>query len=318
MLVAHSLPRNRRLPGGSKMRNGQRLLITVVVLMVGFAAASAQTPTSSSQTSNPIQIRVLKNNDIVRMVEKGERSGDIIARIVTSQCNFDIFPPVLKDLRRRGVPETVLMAMKMVPVGPPSLRSTDEAISRLTPVEISAGTTVEVEAAFPVSSAKAKKGDLLSFQTTRQVFANGVLVIDRGSLAKARVVNVTPAARLGRPGMLAWSMEYVEAVDGTRLPLQISGLIKGNNRALMIAGAAAATGALAFPYTSPIALVWGLKKGDEAILRGSKAFSAVTTKSMTIAGIATPRRLIFHNMDAVKASLAPVPNTPLERLEVRH
>ena len=119
--------------------------------------------------------------------------------------------------------------------------------------------------------------------------------------------------------MLAWEMEYVVAVDGTRIPIQVSGESKGNNRSFAVAGGAIATGALIFPYTSPVGLIWGLKKGDEAVLRGSRSFKAVVRTNSDVGGI-PPRqnRVIFHNMDTVKASSTPSAPAQLERLQVRH
>ena len=50
------------------------------------------------------------------------------------------------------------------------------------------------------------------------MFVNDVLVIERGAVAMAHIVKAKPAGVWGRAGMLAWAMEYVVAVDGTRIP----------------------------------------------------------------------------------------------------
>ncbi|SRR6266851_5733475 len=300
------------------MKHTQWLLITVLLLTF-CRAAYGQTPTSNSETPTTPPVSLLRNNDVLRMVEDGVKSGVIMTKILTSPCNFDLFPPVVRDLKRRGVPDTVLMAMKMAPNGPAAAYALSETSPATRRVRIPTDTAVEVEAAYPVSSANVHKGDLLTFQVTRQVFVNGMLIIDREAVAKARVVSVRPAGRWGRAGMLAWAMEYVVAVDGTRLPLQISGRIKGSSRSFAIAGGAVATSALIFPYTSPVGLIWGLKKGDEAILRGSKPFVAVVSAEREVISLSPQRnRLIFHNMDTVKASITPSAPAQLERLAVRH
>jgi hypothetical protein len=300
------------------MRHRQWLLITVLLLTF-CRAAHGQTPTSNSETPTTPPVGLLRNNDVLRMVGDGVKSEVITSKILTSHCNFDLFPPVLRDLKRRGVPDIVLMAMKLAPNGPASANTISETSPAPRRVRIPTDTAVEVEAAYPVSSANVHKGDLLTFQVTRQVFVNNVLVIDREAVAKARVVSARPAGRWGRAGMLAWAMEYVVAVDGTRLPLQISGRIKGNSRSFAVAGGVVATGALIFPYTSPVGLIWGLKKGDEAILRGSKPFVAVVSAEREVTSLAPQRnRLIFHDMDTVKASITPSAPAQLERLAVRH
>ena len=257
------------------------------------------------------------------MVEDRVPSEKIIGRILTSSCNFDVFPPVLRDLKRRGVPDTVLVAMKMAPVGPPALADVDSKISQLSaPAQIPAGTTIEMETARAVSSRDAKVGSPITFLTTRRTFVNDILVIERGAVARARVVKVQRARGWGRAGMLAWELQDVVGVDGTRIPIQLEGKQSGKNRSAAIAGSAVgsavATGALIFPYSSPVALIWGLKKGDEAVLRGSRNFSALVGANTQIAGFQPrPGGIILHDMETVKASTAPPTSTTFERRSVR-
>ncbi len=248
------------------------------------------------------------------MVEDKVKPEVIISRILTSPCNFDTFPPVLRDLRRRGVPEKVLLVMKVVPNGPPGLSGVDSRPAVVPRVQIPEGTTIEVETATATSSAKAIEGSSITFLAKRQIFVNNVLVIDRGAVAKARVVKAKSARAWGRAGMLAWEMEYVVAVDGSRIPITLSGKQKGANRSAVMAGGALATGALIFPYSSPVALIWGLKKGDEAVLRGSRVFAATVRTETEIAGIQPrPGGVIYRDRDTVKASAAPPTKTNFER-----
>jgi hypothetical protein len=294
----------------------KRSLVVAALLLATCSLAFAQ---AEAPPGEPTPF--LRNNDVLRMMNDGLKPGAIIAKILTSHCRFDIFPPVLQDLSRRGVPIAVLMAMKMVPSGPPAAIAAkgSELLPPTTRVRIPAGTVVEVETAYPVSSANVDKGSRIDFHVTRRVFVNDVLVIPQDALARARVIKSKPAGRWGRAGMLAWEMEYVVALDGTRIPIQVSGRSKGNNRSAAIAGGAIATGALVFPYTSPVALIWGLKKGQEAVLRGSRPFTAVVRTDMDVTGL-SPRdgRAIYHDMDTVKESSKPLVPAQFERLSVRH
>jgi len=293
------------------MRTRHRLGIAFLFLfLTNCSIALGQNSTSAST-----QIRALTNKDVIRMVEDGEKPMQIISKIFTSNCNFDIFPPVLADLKRRGVPDTVLLAMRTAPYGPPALADVDSKISQLAaPAQIPAGTTIEVETARAVSSENASVGSPITFLTTRRIFVNDVLVIERGAVARARVVKVQRARGWGRAGMLAWELQYVVAVDGTRIPIQLAGKQSGKNRSAAIAGSAVATGALIFPYSSPVALIWGLKKGEEAILRGSRIFSASVGANTQIAGFQPrPGGNILHDMETVKASAAPPTSTNFER-----
>lgn len=287
------------------MRQTRWLLVTGLFLIV-WTTARAQTEVSP---------KLLQNSDVLRMVEDQVPPSIIISKILTSPCNFDIFPPVLRDLQRRGVPEEVLRVMKLVPNGPPGLPDVNSKPPVAVPrVQIPEGTVIEVETLSATSSAKAVAGSSITFLTKRRVFVNNVLVIERGAVARARVIKAKSARAWGRAGMLAWEMEYVVGVDGTRIPISLSGKQNGANRTAVMAGGALATGALIFPYTSPVALIWGLKKGDEAVLRGNKVFAASVRTGTEIAGIQPrPGGVIYRDRETVKASAAPPTNTNFER-----
>jgi hypothetical protein len=65
----------------------------------------------------------LNNRDVLMMVQKHLSEEAIVNAIKTSPCTFDTFPPVLQDMKRRGVSDVVLQAMIDAPYGP-SLQTT--------------------------------------------------------------------------------------------------------------------------------------------------------------------------------------------------
>lgn len=282
-----------------------RCLLITFALSIICGAVQAQTEVSPT---------LLRNGDVLRMIEDKVEPELIVAKILTSPCNFDVFPPVLRDLRRRGVPEEVLRAMKAAPNGPPALAEVDSSVTPAPRVQVPEGTIIEVETLKETSSAKVKEGDLITFLAKRRVYVNNVLVVERGAVAKARVVKARSAKPLGRAGMLAWEMEYIVGIDGTRIPIALSGKQNGANRLAVLAGGAVATGALIFPYSSPAALIWGLKKGDEAVLRGSRVFTANVRTKTELAGLQPrPGGVVYRDRDTVKASAAPPTKTNFEQ-----
>jgi len=64
----------------------------------------------------------LRNSDIVTMVRAKVPTAVIIEKINNSSCAFDTFPPVLDELRYKGVPEEIL-AMTNAPHGRPKAQS---------------------------------------------------------------------------------------------------------------------------------------------------------------------------------------------------
>ena len=87
-------------------------------LYVLFAAVLITAGASVSAVAHPMDVTSLDNKDIVLMVERGVGPDLIIKTIKSSPCTFDTFPSVMKELKRRGVPEPVLQAMIDAPYGP--------------------------------------------------------------------------------------------------------------------------------------------------------------------------------------------------------
>ena len=76
------------------------------------------TPSLAAAPSGETDITPLSNKDVLVMVQQHLSEEAIINAIKSSPCTFDTFPPVLKDMKRRGVPEAVLQAMIQAPYGP--------------------------------------------------------------------------------------------------------------------------------------------------------------------------------------------------------
>lgn len=292
--------------------------LIVAVVLATAAGNSAQSLKPQSHSA-----RILTNRDVLLMVHSGMRSDLIIAKILSSPCNFDVFPPVLDDMKRRGVAENVLQVMSVVPNGPPNLPETGQpnpAESLVKTVKLPQGLAVTVETLYPISSADFKVNNTIAFAVAHPVIIEGVLLIPRGTIARAKIVKVKKAGNWGRGGALTFEMERIIAIDGTKIPVQLSAATEGDNRSLPLALGAAATSALIFPYTAPAAIVWGFKKGDDAVVKGSKEFAAVVKSDVEVLGLVPDKdRVIYHYAEALKEkqnSASTPANFP--RLPVRH
>jgi hypothetical protein len=294
------------------------LAIAAFLLPITAAEIFAQAPKTQSRTT-----RMLTNRDVLQMVRTGMKSHLIISTILTSPCNFDTFPPVLEDLKRRGVPENVLHFMSVVPNGPPNLPEAGanaEPPLKLAKVKMPQGMGVVVETLYPVSSADFKLNNTVAFSVVRDVYIDGALAIPRGTIARAKIVRVKKAKSWGRGGVLTFEMERIVAIDGSRIPVQLTAGAEGGNRTGVVAAGAAATSALIFPYTAPAAIVWGFRKGDDAVVRGNKQFAAVIESDTEVYGIIPKKdQVIYHFAESLKAkqdSMSKPASFP--RLEVRH
>jgi hypothetical protein len=85
----------------------------VLALLLAFAAVS------TAQEADPNLVARLTNKEVVEMVKAHLSPEIIVAKIKVSRCNFDIAPPILDELRQKGVPNSVLLAMIEAPYGMP-------------------------------------------------------------------------------------------------------------------------------------------------------------------------------------------------------
>lgn len=220
----------------------------------------------------------LKNADIMTMVRAKLPTALIIEKINTSSCSFDTFPSVLAEMKYKGVPDEVLMAMVQAPHGgrrpsaPTKNRSSEAAAAEvatvLTPITIPDGTPLEVEATYTVSSAEVEEGSAVSFTVVHPVVINGATVIARGARATARVTKAKKGGSWGRAGTLAWMMQDVIAVDGSKVPLEFSKSTRGDSKGGTVATGIIVTGVLFWPA----APFWGFKKGKDAKVPAGRRF----------------------------------------------
>lgn len=70
-----------------------------------------------------------------------------------------------------------------------------------------------------VSSQINRPGDRIRFLVDKAVVARGFVVVPRGARAYGVINEITPAKGWGRGGKLVMDLSYVEAYDGTKVPL---------------------------------------------------------------------------------------------------
>jgi hypothetical protein len=256
---------------------------SLLPICLTVALALSSVPFTFAQDISP-----LTNADIVTMVRAKLPSALIIEKINTSSCAFDTFPTVLAELKYRGVPDEILMAMVRAPRGDrsspvvpasasrarvPPLRDgsgldANDATGVITEIAIPDGTPLEVESTFTVSSGEVQEGSAISFTVVHPVKVNGHTVIAAGARATARVTKAKKGGSWGRAGTLAWEMKDVVAVDGSRIPLEFAKRTKGDSKGGTVATAVVVTGVLFWPA----APFWGFKKGKDAKVPAGSRF----------------------------------------------
>ncbi|MDQ3472215.1 MAG: hypothetical protein M3447_00610 [Acidobacteriota bacterium] len=259
------------------------LLVQATPLLI---VASAQEAAKTIQQSQ-VAITPLINLDVLRMVRADFTPETIIAQIKSSPCDFATTPAALQQLKEERVPDAVILAMVMAPKTAASQNHFSGKLDqqKSVKVKIPNGLAIEVEAPFTVSSQAVKKGDAISFRVVNPVKVDGVVVIESGATATARVVQASRGGHFGRAGRLAWVMEDVSAVDGTRIPLITSGRLVGDSKGAKVATQIIIT-AVALPLIAPVALLSGFKRGENAILPAGKRLEVISQGETAVMALA--------------------------------
>ena len=227
----------------------------------------------------------LTNADILTMVRAKLAPSLIVEKINNSSCNFDTYPSVLAELKYKGVTDEILMAMVKAPHGmrksgaaARNKLSNEEAPEVVTPVTIPDGTPLEIEVSYTVSSADVEEGTPISFNVVHPVKIDNVTVIGRGARATARVTKAKKGGSWGRAGQLAWALQDVVAVDGSRVPLQFAKSSKGDSKGGTVATGMVVTGLIFLPA----APLWGFKKGKDAKIPAGQRYEVMVHGSSVV------------------------------------
>ena|SRR5215510_1073397 len=146
-------------------------------------------------------------------------------------------------------------------------------------VKVPAGTPLEIEVAYTISSVDVRPNDQVSFRVLVPIKIEGVIVIDKDALVTGRIVEAERGGRWGKAGKLSWIMIDAVAVDLSRVPVRAStelpngrDRLRGISHGGEVAVRTAALGAL-FPPAAAIAVIGGaFKRGGDAILPEGKRF----------------------------------------------
>jgi hypothetical protein len=269
------------------------LLLSLLVAHQASAMPTAARAQEAAKIIQPSQetaaARPLGNADVLALVKAAFAPGVIIAKIKSSACNFETTPAALEQLKAGGVPDAVVVAMLAAPRASAVATETTAppiVVAAVAPeplrVKLPQGTPLDVEMAYTITSQEVRAGELISFRVVNPVLVNGVVVVEVGATATARVVKASRGGHWGRAGRIAWTMQDVTAVDGTRIPLASEGRIVGDSKGAKVATQMIITGAL-MPLIAPVALLHGFKRGENAIIPAGKRFEVSVSRDATVA-----------------------------------
>lgn len=98
-------------------------------------------------------------------------------------------------------------------------------------VQLLSGTKIKLELAQELSSKKSKTGEEVIYYVSEDVLSpNQEVLIRKGARAFGKITEAKRAAMFGRKGKLQFTVEEVEAIDGTKVPLRSTVNKEGKNQ----------------------------------------------------------------------------------------
>jgi hypothetical protein len=252
--------------------------LLIVAPSFGAIPRDQEQAIKSVQPSQTNAAPVLRNDDVLTMLEARLSTEVIVAKIQNSQCDFDTTPDALKRLTDQGVNQAVILAIVAAPKG--GRLRTESLLARIQAV-VPEGSLVELETAYTINSQHVRAGEAVSFRVVNPVKVAGVIVIEAGATATARVTKATRGGHFGRAGRLAFDLQDVTAVDGTRVPIQFAGRVVGDSKGAKVATITVLTGVALGPF-APLALLNGFKRGENAILPEGRRFEVYVSKTTSV------------------------------------
>jgi hypothetical protein len=243
-------------------------LIIPLVSCFGAGSQAAANPVQQERES----VKALTNQDVLTLVKSGLTAEVIATQLTRAGCACDISTGELLRLRAEGVADKILLAM---------ISATKAGAGERIVVTIPRGTVVEVETAYRVSSQEIKAGETISFKVVNPVRVGENKVIAVGAMATGRVVRASRGGHFGRAGRLVWTMETVNAVDDSSVPIQAAGRVVGDSKGAKVATQVVLTGVLLWPI-APVALLHGFKRGENAYLAQGRRYEVTVSADTTV------------------------------------
>jgi len=136
-------------------------------------------------------------------------------------------------------------------------------------MKLEEGAQVRLKLMESINSSTAQTGQVISFEVLDNVKVGEAIVIAEGSSAWGTIVEAEGRKSMGRGGKLAYRLDYVKAVDGSKIPLRATGVNQGKGRGAATGAAVAASAVLFWP-AAPFFL-FGMKGKNVEVPRGHHA-----------------------------------------------
>lgn len=216
----------------------------------------------------------ITNQTVIDMVKAEISTEVIIAKINSSEGNFDTSSNALQELKKEGVADSIILAIVKKQSGMVGEIGVDKTSDgTMTPeTKLPDGTEIKLVTIDEISSQKAVQDDPLTFRVAEDVIVDGKILIAKNTTAKGIVTNAKKKGFMGRSGELSIRLESTETVDGQKIKIRSSKSGEGGDNT-------GTTIALTVLF-GPLGL---LKRGKEAVIKAGTNITAYTDESKNVA-----------------------------------
>ncbi|WP_432748203.1 hypothetical protein [Pectinatus frisingensis] len=90
-------------------------------------------------------------------------------------------------------------------------------------------TKIPMELTQTIDAKHGQTGETIKFNTTQNIIVNGVTVIPTGSLVYGTITKAKGPGMLGRAGTLEFTIDYVQTINGVKVPIAYNSSEHGNS-----------------------------------------------------------------------------------------
>ncbi len=158
-------------------------------------------------------------------------------------------------------------------------------------VTVAQGTRVKLKLIDSLSSRKAKKGDIVQFSLSEDLFIdNNILAMAKGGIISGSVASVRRGGRFGRTGYINLEIGKIESMDSTSLPVEVAdaGQERFNRKKL---GMAVGASTLGYVVLGPIGIAGGaFIKGKDVEVKAGTEIEVRTLDDRKVMGVLVHRK----------------------------
>ena len=150
-------------------------------------------------------------------------------------------------MKKNIISSAIVSMLSIALIAQPSLSYAADIPSAASDHSIHDGTPIKLRLRENVSSANARTGQEVPFETVDEVQVGGVVVLPKGSTAIAVVTEAESKRSMGRAGKLNMAISYARLKDGGKVALRAVSEQKGGSHTGAMAGAMVATSLIVWP-----------------------------------------------------------------------